>query len=189
MFVVVLGLLVVACASTGPSAVPSLDGATAETPPGATPVAPTPVPNGGASTAAGSPASTGGADGEQTASRFETALENAFDNQVTGVVTDWTGRVTGIESGTPGEGVSVENGQVAVAAEGADGLRLTWAGGPCDQTDEIVVDRSGSLIVVISAPCGGDSIATDRQAIVRFDGPVDAGSFMVTFQPGGDTGG
>ena len=104
---------------------------------------------------------------------------------VSAEVIDWTGRVTGASSGTPGEGASVAYGTVAITNAGPTSLEILWSGGPCDRSVPVVVD--GSTITVVQPPCEGDAIAFDRILRLEFADAVDAATFSGILQESVDT--
>ena len=142
-------------------------------------VAPSETPSQGASSDPGPSQSV-------EANRFEVPLTIATSHAVTARVVDWTGRVTGAASGTPGDGASVPYDEVRIENDGDLALVVTWVGGPCDQTVTMVLDHPSALTVV-QEPCQGDSIGFDRIVRLELREPIAAASIRGVLQPGGDT--
>ena len=102
-------------------------------------------------------------------------------------VTDGTGTLVAAESGSPGDGASVDPYALVVRNDDPTTLRLTWVGGPCDSANTLSIDESGRQFLLVQPECPGDSIVTDRLLILSFSGPVHAGQIHAVLQDGLDT--
>ena len=80
---------------------------------------------------------------DQSSFQGEIQLQVAGGGPLTLSVTDTTGALVGAESGTPGDGASVERGKVAVGADPANPnvLIATWTGSPCESRASMLVDE------------------------------------------------
>ena len=118
---------------------------------------------------------------------FRIALANAPGNDISIVIQDASGTVTGAESGAAVDGASVEPYTVSVTNEDPTTLRLTWAGGPCDGEAALLIDASRRQLAVVEPECPGDAVAFDRVLLVHFSTPVDHASVEALLQDGTDT--
>ena len=178
-------LLLVACNPSGvagPS--PSTD-ATASASPVAPSQAATTAPAPSSAPPATAPPSPGGSAG----ATFHVDLATVTGPPVSIEVKDESGRLVGVASGTPGDGVSVPMGSVEIANDGPSTLRLIWAGPPCATELLLLIDATASLLTVVQPECTGDSIAFDRVLDLTFAGPVSAGDVNGVIQTGIDTPG
>jgi hypothetical protein len=122
---------------------------------------------------------------------FELDLDVAPPDDISVVVTDRTGAVTGAASGRAGDGMSVRWGRVNVENVDAHTLRVTWVGLPGD--DEVRVTVSGSpdalrLAVVQQAPpANSDAMGHDRVLVLTFSEDVRAADVLATVRSGNDS--
>jgi hypothetical protein len=116
-------------------------------------------------------------------------LANSTGNELFVDVTDASGLVQDAESGTPGDGASVEPYTVLVTNDDATTLRLTWTGGPCDAVDSLSIDDTGRNLLLVEPECPGDAVAFDRILVLHLSSPVDAEEVRAVLQDGLDTAG
>lgn len=107
-------------------------------------------------------------------------------------VVDETSRVLDARSGPPIEGTSVDYDRLAVENVDATTLRLTWIDYPIDNALTLLVSQGGDgrvrLVLVRPGPTETtDTIAFDRQLLVRFASPIDAADVEPFVQDGLDT--
>lgn len=106
-------------------------------------------------------------------------------------IVDETSRVIEARSGPAIEGVSVDFDRLDVENLDATTLRLTWSDFPIDNALTLFVSEGdGRLRLVLVRPGPTettDSIAFDRQLLVRFATPVDATDVDTFVQDGLDT--
>ena len=67
-------------------------------------------------------------------------LVQAAGDDVTVDVADGSGTLLEATSGEPGDGASVEPGQLHIVNDDPSTLRLTWTGGPCATADLLLID-------------------------------------------------
>ena len=119
-------------------------------------------------------------------------LRNATAAQVYVDIVDRPGVVVGAESGRPGDGASVESDKLVVQNVDARTLRLTWVDFPIDNALALYIDRTetGYRFVLIQPEPSGDtdSIAFDRELILRFAADISANDVEAFLQGGFDTG-
>jgi hypothetical protein len=101
-------------------------------------------------------------------------LVQAAGDDVTVDVADASGTLLEATSGTPGDGASVEPGQLHIVNDDPMTLRLTWTGGPCATADLLLIDAARRSFVLGQRGCAGDSIVTDRVLVLRFAEPITA---------------
>lgn len=175
--VVVFGAILAACTATDPrledEPVPPTPIRTAATPAAAATATPAGSPT---------PAASGAAIGTA-----HVALNVATPNAVTIDVADSSASLLGATSGTPGDGASVEAYTLAVANVSPTTLRLTWAGGPCDSNNQLLIDAARQRLVLVQPECPGDAIATDRVLDLVFATPIKASEVETFLQDGLDT--
>lgn len=127
--------------------------------------------------------------GEPTPINVHLATANDADVSVT--IRDYTGRLVEAKSGTPAEGVSVGTGAIDIENVTARTLRLTWSDYPIDNHLDLVIEWfDGKLRFMLAqpAPTGDtDSIAMDRELILKFAQPVSAGQVTSSLSEGFDT--
>jgi hypothetical protein len=89
-------------------------------------------------------------------------------------VTDRSGSLVGAVSGTPGDGGSVADGKIQVAADPTDpnALVITWTGTTCDTTHALDIAPDRTLTITRPA-CGGDAIPADHMLRLLFGAPID----------------
>jgi hypothetical protein len=174
-----------------PSAIPSAPAVTP--PPSAEPTAkptpkPMPIPATPKPTKTPSAAPTN-MSGEPAPITVHLATENDADVSVT--ILDYTGRLVDAKSGTPAEGVSVRTGTIEFRNLDATTLKLTWSDYPIDNHLDLVIEWfDGKLRFMLAqpAPTGDtDSIAMDRELILKFAQPVSAGQVTSSLSEGFDT--
>ncbi|HET9520614.1 MAG TPA: hypothetical protein VFO73_06200 [Candidatus Limnocylindrales bacterium] len=153
-------------------------------PPAVTPV-PAPV-----ATPVPTPAPT---DGGNDAMPLTVNLENATDDDVRVDIVDGTGILAGAESGTPGDGASVESYTLKVENVDAKTLRLTWVDYPIDNALALYIDPDGDgyrFVLVQPEPTGDtDAMAFDRELVLTFAEPISASQVEALLQDGLDTPG
>jgi hypothetical protein len=115
------------------------------------------------------------------------ALANATGNRVTIEIGAPDGLVRSAESGSPGDGATVEPYRLVATNDDATALRLTWSGGPCDARDSLLIDPSLNRLVLIQPECPGDAVVFDRVLIVHLAAPLDVAGFDALLQDGVDT--
>lgn len=106
------------------------------------------------------------------------------------IVDDTFGVVNAV-TGTPSGGVSVPQYTLRVENIDATTLRLTWSDRPGDVSIALFIDRSAGrfLMVVPEHDLDGDAIILDRELILTFRDPIDAGAIETFVQDGLDTPG
>lgn len=110
------------------------------------------------------------------------ALDTQDESDVRVAVIDQTGLLTGVTSGTPGDGASVPvDGPTVVDADAAS-LVVTWAAPPCDSEPTVVMSDTQVLIVQPPCPEPTDAVAFDRVLILRFSDTVEADSLQAVIQ-------
>ena len=104
-------------------------------------------------------------------------------------IVDHSGRLVGARSGRPAEGISVDTGRVNVENVDDRTLRLTWSDFAMDNALALYIDESGATAILVQpGPVGAvDAIGADRQLVLTFDAPIDAGDLRVSVQDGIDT--
>ena len=124
--------------------------------------------------------------------RGEVQLVLAAGQPMTVTVSDTTGALVAVTSGTPGDGASGDEGKVDVAADPADAqvLIAKWIGMPCETGAAMIVDEVASTISISHPKCSGDTVAFDRVVRLTFRGTIDASSWhgSVTEEPEGVPG-
>ncbi|HEY6738475.1 MAG TPA: hypothetical protein VI076_06460 [Actinopolymorphaceae bacterium] len=106
------------------------------------------------------------------------------------IVDDTFGVVDAV-TGTPSGGVSVPQYTLQVENIDATTLRLTWSDRPGDVSIGLFIDRSAGrfVMVVPEHDLDGDAIILDRELILTFREPIDAGAIETFVQDGLDTPG
>ena len=91
----------------------------------------------------------------------------------------------------PAEGISVDTGRVVVDNVDDRTLRLTWSDFAMDNALALYIDESGATAILVQpGPVGTvDAIGADRQLVLTFDAPIDAGDLRISVQDGLDTPG
>ncbi len=115
------------------------------------------------------------------------ALANATGNDVRVEIVAPSGLVRSAESGSPGDGATVEPYRLVATNDDDTTLRLTWTGGPCDALDRLIIDPELGRLVLIQPECPGDAVAFDRVLIVHLAAPLDATTLDAVVQDGLDT--
>jgi hypothetical protein len=123
---------------------------------------------------------------------FELDVNTPDNHDVMIIVEDATGNITGVTSGTPGDGMSVRWFDMKVENVDPNTLRLTWVGLPFDQDVQLFVAMrdDGKLrlrMVQPGPPAYSDAIGFDRVLNLTFDRPVSADDVLPTIQESLDT--
>lgn len=117
---------------------------------------------------------------------FMVDLENLTDHDVSVVIDDETGTLTGAASGIPGDGMSVRWFDVKVENLDAETVRVVWVGLPRDEelTLSIAAEDGTYRLVLVQAapPANSDAVGFDRILDLRFESPVAASDVMVTIE-------
>lgn len=110
------------------------------------------------------------------------ALDTQDESTVRVAVIDQTGLLTGVTSGTPGDGASVAVDAPTVVEADTAGLVITWAAPPCDSEPTVVL--SDSTVLIVQPPCSDptDAVAFDRVLILRASDTIDPASLEVVLQ-------
>ena len=137
-------------------------------------------------TAVPAPSATTAPSASTTAS-IHVRLSIATRHVVSVDVTDASGTLVSANTGTPGDGASVEIDKLVVSNVAPNRLRLTWVGGPCDSANRLLIDAARSQLLMVQPECHGDAIAFDRVLELTFSSAVDAADFTTSVQDGLDT--
>jgi hypothetical protein len=133
--------------------------------------------------------SDGGTDGMP----IKVDLDNETGADVYVDIVDGTGYLVGAESGTPGEGTSVDLYTLQVENIDAKTLKLTWIDYPIDNALALYIDETEGgirLLLVQPEPTGPtDSMGLDRELILSFSQPISADNVEAFLQDGLDTPG
>ena len=152
-------------------------------------VTPTPVAT-PAPTPVATPAPT---DGGSDAMPLTVNLDNATYDDVRVDIVDGIGILVGAESGTPGDGGSVEPYTLKVENIDAKTLKLTWVDYPIDNALALYIDTNDDgyrFVLVQPEPTGEtDAIAFDRELVLTFAEPISASQVEAFLQDGLDTPG
>jgi hypothetical protein len=187
------GIVPPAASPAAPAETPSGTPAPDETP-APTPDPPTePVPD-GTPVPDETPAATPNPnDGGSDAMPIKVDLENATGDDVYVDIDDRTGLLVDAESGTPGDGMSVEPYTLKVENIDATTLKLTWVDYPIDNALALFIYESEvgiRLLLVQPEPTGPtDSIGFDRVLILEFSEAISADDVDRSMQDGLDTPG
>jgi hypothetical protein len=190
----IAAVAVVAIAATGPGRPAAAAPSNAPAPTTAA-VVPTPVPTPVSTptpTPVVTPAPTASPDeGGSDAMPITVELDTFDGHAVTIDIVDGTGSVVSAVSGRPGDGASAGGGEIAVANVDARTLHLTWVDFPIDNRLALFVDEvDGHIRLLLVQPGPAevtDAIGFDRQLILVFDRPIDAGTVVTVIQEGLDT--
>ena len=119
---------------------------------------------------------------------FTVELDTADDNDVSVVIDDATGSITGVKSGRAADGMSVRWGDIVVENVDADTLRLTWAGWPMDEVIKVAVAADGdglALTFTQKQPLPNtDAMGADRVLLIDVAAAVRAEDVSARFVPG-----
>lgn len=142
----------------------------------------TPVPTPGP-TATPSPVPSGGIG--------DLDIRNLTDHDVKLHVTDATGKVVSLRSGTPGDGMSVRWFDVKVENVDATTVRVIWVGLPRDEVVQLGISAADGgyrlRFVQAAPPANSDAVGFDRIVEIAFDEPVRAADVRATIQESLDT--
>jgi hypothetical protein len=128
-------------------------------------------------------------DGGTDAMPIRVDLRNVTGADIHVDIVDRTGLIVDAESGRPADGVSTDR----LVVENLDRrtLKLTWSDYPIDNALALFVDRTGNgyrFLLIQPAPTGTtDSIAFDRELILKFSEPISASDVETFMQEGLDT--
>lgn len=115
---------------------------------------------------------------------FDIDLEVPTLHDVDAVVDDETGRIVHVESGTPGDGMSVRWFDALVENTSDDTIEVTFVGLPQDDVVQVVVSEAdGEIVIAIdqaAPPLNSDALGNDRVLVIEFDAPVSAKYVTVT---------
>jgi hypothetical protein len=171
LLVVALLFVVAACGAVGASQ-PS-------------PSAPVPSPTDPADEAPSVPAETPAA----TPGSDAIDLDVADPHQVSVVISDPDGLVSGAGSGRAGDGMSVRWGDVQVENVDDDTLRVTWVGLPVDAEIRLAVGREGDAVSLAftqpAPPANSDATGFDRVLVLDFATPVRGEDVTASFATAG----
>jgi hypothetical protein len=98
-------------------------------------------------------------------------------------ITDESATLTGAVSGDPGAGVDVEPDLIRVEndATDPDAIVLTWSGGTCDTSHDLVIGSDGRTLTLTRPACLGDSLGGVGHVLrLTFDAPAQAAEFDAT---------
>jgi len=109
-------------------------------------------------------------------------LDTADASTVRVAVIDQTGLLTGVASGTPGDGASVAVDAPTVVAADTAGLVVTWAAPPCDSEPTVILSETG--VRIVQPPCldPTDAVAFDRVLILHTSDTIDPASLEAVIQ-------
>ena len=117
---------------------------------------------------------------------FKVDLENLTEHDVSVVIDDETGTLTGAASGIPGDGMSVRWFDVQVENLDAETVRVVWVGLPRDEELTLSIsaeDGTYRLVLVQAAPpANSDALGFDRILDLRFESQVAASDVNVTIE-------
>jgi hypothetical protein len=132
-------------------------------------------------------------EGGSDAMPIKVDLANATGADVYVDIADRSGLLIDAESGTPGDGMSVEPYTLKVENLDATTLQLTWVDFPIDNALALYIDESEGgirLVLVQPEPTGpADAIGFDRVLILSFSEPISADHVEAFLQDGLDTPG
>jgi hypothetical protein len=137
------------------------------------------------------PATPAPVDDGNDAAPMRVVLQTATRAQVHVDVEDRTGLLVGAVTGHPGHGGSVPNDTLVVENLDPQTLKLTWIDYPIDNALTLFVDRTEGgyrfLLIQPEPRTDTDSIAFDRELILRFAEPISAAEVEPFLQGGLDT--
>ena len=153
--------------------------------PGASPSAPavvaTPKPSASATPVPSAPAEPSPSHAPSVPASID--LESTSGHHVRLSIEDPFGRLVGVESGHPGDGMSVRWHDSLVEQVDSNVIRVTWVAFPDDVSPGLgVLDLDGGLSVAIvqRGPVpDSDALGEDRVVVLSFDRAVDAGAIDV----------
>lgn len=86
-------------------------------------------------------------------------------------------------SGDPGDGVDVAADRIQVENDPDDPATvvLTWAGGPCDTSHDLLIGSDGRTLTLTRPACQGDALGgVGHVLVLTFDAPAPAAEFETT---------
>jgi hypothetical protein len=111
-------------------------------------------------------------------------------------VSDVTGELVDAVSVQPGDGATIGDGDVRIAADPSNphALVVTWQGIPCETEGSLLVDETANLVDVTRRACqSGDQLPLDRIVRLTFDSTVApddwTGSIVAAPTPSATTSG
>jgi hypothetical protein len=130
-------------------------------------------------------------DGGGDAMPITVQLDNATGADVYVDIVDLSGSLEDARSGTPGDGMSVAPYTLRVENVDDRTLRLTWVDFPVDNALALYIDETGRRLVLVQPEPTGptDAIGFDRELLLAFQAPIDAGDVEAFLQDGVDTPG
>lgn len=130
-------------------------------------------------------------DGGSDAMPIKVDLENATGADVYVDIADTTGLLVDARSGTPGDGMSVED--LVVESIDAKTLKLTWVDFPIDNALALYIDKHEGAIrflLVQPEPTGPtDAMGFDRELILSFSEAISVDEVEAILVEGLDTPG
>ena len=113
-------------------------------------------------------------------------LDNATDHDVSVLIDDQTGRLSGAVSGQPGDGMTVRWHDYELKNLDGSTLSLVWVGLPQDEAVAMSiskVDGKYRIRIVQAGPLPNtDALGADRILTLSFDGPISADDVKVTIK-------
>ena len=120
-------------------------------------------------------------------------LENLLDDDVSVVIDDQTGSLSGAASGIPGDGMSVQWFDVSVENLDAETVRVVWVGLPRDEELTLTISEANGryrlVLVQAAPPANSDALGFDRILDLRFEAPVSTDDLDVTIEEAPANGG
>jgi hypothetical protein len=117
---------------------------------------------------------------------FKVDLENLPGDDVSVVIDDETGTLSGAASGIPGGGMSVRWFDMKLENLDAETVRVVWVGLPRDEELTLAISaedgRYQLLLVQAAPPANSDALGFDRILDLRFESPVSAADVDVTIE-------
>jgi hypothetical protein len=98
-------------------------------------------------------------------------------------ITDDSATLTAAVSGDPGAGVDVEPDRIQVENDPTDPdtIVLTWSGGTCDTSHDLVIGSDGRTLTLTRPACLGDALGGVGHVLrLTFDAPAPAAEFQTT---------
>ena len=172
LIVAIAAVLIVVTVGLGSGPRPSTPTPTA-TPTASPTASPSPTPVGTPVATPSVPADHGPILGDVTVD-----LEQASHHHVKATVRDDSGHLVDVRSGTPGDGMSVTWGEIAVENVDARTLKVTWVGTGDEETVFVGISAAGDgyLVDIVQRGLGpnSDTLGYDREIVLTFDRSVSA---------------